>query len=484
VRLPIRVRMTAWYVALLTLIVAAVGAFLVLRLHADLLATVDARLAAAANQMALGYHAEGPPEARDVAATVLAGEAAPAAQVLTPSGQVVVSFGDRVARAPLLPPAELRRALAGARVRRTTTLGATRYRIVARRATRGVHPRVVVAAESTAPIDRSVHRLLILLLLACPAAVIATAAGGWWLARRALRPIQRLTDDAREIGIERLAERLPMPATGDEVARLAATLNLMLARIEAGVDEQRRLVADASHELRSPLAAMRAELDVSLRADDLDPPAQAVLRSTREEVDRLSRIVDGLLTLAHADQGALDLQRRPLDLATVAAEAVARMEALADARAVTVETRLAPAPARGDAGRLAQAVGNLLDNALEFGRAGGTVTVSTGTDAAGAFVHVLDDGPGIPPAARERVFERFHRLDASRTRATGGSGIGLAIVREIARAHGGRAWTESGPRGGSRFVLSVPGRSAVVQRDGRAGGVAVAGLRDDREPDG
>ena len=185
--------------------------------------------------------------------------------------------------APMLAPGELSRVLAGERVRRTVTLGAGRehFRIVARATTRGVYPRVVVVGESLATVDRSVHRLLMLLLLACPVAVAATAVGGWWLARRSLRPIHRLIADAGRIGIDRLDERLPVPVTGDEVARLAATLNTMIGRIEAGVDEQRRLVADASHELRTPLAAMRAELDVSLRADDLDPRAQDILRSTR-----------------------------------------------------------------------------------------------------------------------------------------------------------------------------------------------------------
>jgi heavy metal sensor kinase len=460
VRLPIRVRMTAWYVALLALIIAAVGAFLVLRLHADLVAAMDSRLNPAVDQIALGYHAEGAPEARDVSATVLSGEAA-ASQVLTPDGRVVVAYGDRVARAPMLQAAELRRVPSGRRVERTATLGprGRRFRLVARATTRGVYRRVVVAAEAMAATDRSVHRVLMLLLLACPVALAATAAGGWWLARRALRPIGRLTSDAGRIGMNRLADRLPVAATGDEVARLATTLNTMLARIEAGVDEQHRLVADASHELRTPLAAMRAELDVSLRADDLGPAAREVLHSTRDEVDRLSRTVEGLLTLARADEGALDLHPRAVDLADVAARTVERLRALAAARGISVELRPAPAPARADPAWLDQAIGSLLDNAITFSPAGGTVTVVTagGGEGHDAIVQVLDEGPGIPPEDRERVFERFHRLDPSRTRATGGTGIGLSIVREIARAHDGRVWAEPGPHGGSRFTIAVPG---------------------------
>jgi heavy metal sensor kinase len=464
VSLPIRARMTLWYVALLAAIIAAVGAFLVVRLRADLTAELDRRLNPALDQIALGYHEEGAPELPDISGTVLSGESA-ASQVLATDGTVAAHYGARVAGAPMLRPAELHAVLAdGVRIDRSATLGAHRWRVVARASTRKGAPVAVVAAESTAPIDRSVHRLIVLLLIAGPAALAATAAGGWWLARRSLRPIQRLTDEAALIGIDRLADRLPEPATHDEVARLAATLNTMLARIEAGVEEQHRLIADASHELRSPLAAMRAELDVSLRADHLDPQAAAVLRSARAEVDRLSRTVDGLLTLAQADQGALDLELGPVDLATVAEETAHRLQSLAADRSIDLRTSLDPAPVRGDPGRLAQAVANLLDNAIKYSPAGGAVVVSTATDGAHARLDVLDEGPGIPPDARERVFDRFARLDASRTQATGGAGIGLSLVQEIARAHGGRASTEPGPRGGSRFSLVLPSSAGTPAR--------------------
>jgi heavy metal sensor kinase len=462
--------MTVWYVALLAVIIAAVGAFLVLRLRADLVAAIDRRLGGAADQIALGYHTEGPPEARDVAATLLSGEAG-GAQVLTPDGRVTVAYGDRVARVPLLGARDRARVAAGARLRRTVDVGAG-YRVAARQVLRGVHPRVVVAAESLVTVDRSVHRLLVLLLLAGPAALAATALGGWWLARRALRPIDRLTARAGAIGIDGLDERLEAGAARDEVARLAATLNMMLSRIAGGVREQRRLVADASHELRTPLAAMRTELEVSLRADALDEPARVVLASTLEEVERLSRTVDGLLLLARADDGTLELRIGDVDLAEVARETAARLDVLARARGVEVVVDGAAAPARGDAAWLGQALGNLMDNAIELTRPGGAVRVKTAVEDGRALVRVTDEGPGIPDADRERVFDRFHRLDPSRTRTTGGAGIGLAIVREITRAHGGRVWNEPAPGGGTTFVLALPA-AAAVSRD-RGGGVVMS----------
>jgi heavy metal sensor kinase len=313
-----------------------------------------------------------------------------------------------------------------------------------------------------AGVDRSVHRLLVLLLIAGPAALLATAAGGWWLARRALRPIDRLTTAAGAIGVTRLGDRLDDPGTGDEVAHLAATLNTMLSRIQEGVQEQRRLVDDTSHELRSPLAAMRAELDVSLRADQLDPPARAVLESTREEVIRLSRMVDDLLTLAGADEGRLDLALTGADLGEVAGDVVRAMEPLAAAHGITLRLEAGPAPVTGDRDRLQQAIGNLVDNAIKYSPHSAVVRIATVTEGDEAVIRVTDAGPGVAPELRERVFDRFFRADASRTRATGGSGIGLAIVRELARAHGGRAWVEPRAGGGSVFGLALPSRPSAT----------------------
>jgi heavy metal sensor kinase len=381
--------------------------------------------------------------------------------VLDPQGRVAGAFGDGVARAAMIGPADRARVLRGADLEGTAVLGHRRMRLAARATSLHGRPAVVVAAASMAEVDRSVHRLLVLLLIAGPAALVATAAGGWWLARRALRPIDRLTTDAAAIGAPHPGDRLAVPATGDEVAHLAETLNTMLSRIQAGVQEQRRLVADTSHELRSPLAAMRTELDVSLRADALDAQSRAVLESTREEVVRMSRTVDDLLTLAGADEGRLALAREPVDLGELAATVLRAREPLAAAGAVALHLDARGAPASGDPHRLRQAIGNLVDNAIAYSPAGATVAVTVLADRAIASVRVADEGPGVASELAERVFDRFFRADASRTRATGGSGIGLAIVRELAHAHGGRTWVEPRPGGGSVFVLALPVRRAA-----------------------
>ncbi|MCW3004350.1 MAG: hypothetical protein JWQ20_3648 [Conexibacter sp.] len=475
-RLPIRVRMTAWYVALLAVIVAAVGAFLVVRLRADLTDAIDAGLGPAAQQIALGYESEGLPEAHDVSATVLSGER-PASQVLAEDGRIFGAYGDPVARTVMLGAADRTRVLSGAQLARTAVLGRDhrRMRLAGRATRRDGRPAIVVAAASMGGVDRSVHRLLVLLLLAGPAALIATAGGGWWLARRALRPIDRLTTAAGAIGVRRLDDRLADPGTGDEVGHLAATLNTMLDRIRDGVQEQRRLVADTSHELRTPLAAMRAELEVSLRADPLDGAARVVLESMRDEVVRMSRTVDDLLTLAGADEGRLALAAGPVDLADVVVSVVSAMEPLAAARGIELCVDALPAPAVGDAHRLQQAIGNLVDNAIKYSPRGATVTIASSVQRADAIVRVADEGPGIRPELAGHVFDRFFRIDASRARSTGGSGIGLSIVRELAEAHGGRAWVEPREGGGSVFGVSLPAavsryaRSDEAERFGRIG---------------
>jgi signal transduction histidine kinase len=241
----------------------------------------------------------------------------------------------------------------------------------------------------------------------------------------------------------------------------------MLDRLEQGVREKHRLVADASHELRTPLAVMRAELDVSLRGDDLSPAEREVLESLREEVDRLGRMADDLLVLAQADEGRLPLLTRPIALGEAVESAVHPLRPLAEAKGVRLEvqgSRDARRPeTEADPERLRQVLTNLLDNAIAFTPRGGVVRVEEWARGGDVGVTVTDDGPGIPPEARPRVFDRFYRVDPSRAREGGGTGLGLAICSEIARAHGGRVWVESVDDHGSAFSIALPSRQEAEQ---------------------
>lgn len=477
-RLPIRARLTAWYVVLLAAILAALGTFVATSLHRDLTDAVERSLRSAAGHIAAGYRTEGSKDFRDVGATVLPPDAG--AQVLDPSGRVVVSAGAPIALRPMVGPRVRATVLSGTRARLTIPLGPRRdpYRVLASRIARGGEPGVLVAAQSLSGARAATDRVVGLLLVAGPVALLLTAAGGWWLARKALRPVERMAARAERIEIDRLDERLPA-GTGDELGRLAATLNAMLDRLARGVEDRRRLIGDASHELRTPLAVMRAELDVTLDDDALDPAAREVLESAREEVARLTGIVDGLLTLARIDEGDLALERVRLDLRDVTAAVARGFAPLAAEHGVSIVADGEPALVNGDRDRLQRAISNLADNAVKASPPGRTVTLSAWAQDGRAGVRVRDEGSGVPEHARERIFDRFARLDEARDRLSGGSGLGLAICRELVEAHGGTVSVTSGADG-STFLISLPGTGAPAPA--RAGAGAARGRRPLRPP--
>lgn len=467
-RMPIRLRLTAWYVVVIAAVLAVLIAFVVTRLRADLTSELDRSLRAAAGQISLGYRAEGAAEFIDTARTVLPGSRSErsGAQLLDPNGHVLLSEGDAMSTRPLIDEDALARALAGRTVVRAARFDAPRehLRVVASAVRRGRRERVVVAAESLHEVDLAVSRVLVLLLVGGAVALLVIACGGWWLARKALRPVERMTRRADEIGLDDLRQRIAVPRVDDEVGHLARTLNAMLDRLERGVHARQRLVADASHELRAPLAAMRTELDVSLRHDALEDGARAVLTSARDDVARMSRIVDNLLTLAHVDEGQLTLITRPHDLRALARGVARAHRAAAAAVGVDVTVDGDPLLVDGDRDRLGQVLGNLVDNAVRHTPRGGDVHIRLWCMPTEAGFTVSDTGPGVPAGAREHIFERFARQDRARGR-DGGAGLGLAICQNIVRAHGGRIWVEDHVPRGSDFVVALP-RSAAA-RPGR-----------------
>jgi heavy metal sensor kinase len=457
-RIPIRLRLTGWYAVVLMAVLVAMGTFVVTKLRSDLTEEIDRGLRPAATQIAQGYRAEGPPEFRDVTATVLPGpQEGSGAQVLDPAGRVLISTGDPRARRPLVGRSALGAALRGRRVVTSIRAGSPslHLRAVALSTSRGGARRVVVATESLENADDAVHRVLVLLALGGAGALALVVLGGAWIAHRALDPVERMTGRAGAIGPGDLSARIAVPRARDQLSHLAGTLNAMLARLEAGVRARERLVADASHELRAPLAAMRSELEVSLRQDELGPAARAVLESAREEIIRLSRIVENLLTLARVDEGRLELLREPTDLGACAGRAVQSRRAAAEAQGVELRAEGGPVLVDADRERLDQVLANLVDNAVRHSPAGGEVRVSVWARDGSAGATVADGGPGVPVAARERIFERFARADPARGRS-GGAGLGLAICAEIAHAHGGDISVGDNEPQGARFVLTLP----------------------------
>jgi heavy metal sensor kinase len=462
VSLPIRARLTLWHVAALALVIAALGAFVAVRLRADLTSDFDRSLHSAGTQIRAGYErggADASAAGRSDVIRVLPADSG--MQLVTPTGRIAAAVGRDLPRSSLLGPARLRRVLAGEDTTITThgPSDSEPFRVFGTSVRRGGERQALVVASSLEGVDSAVHRVVVLMLIAGPLALLAVAAGGWWLTRAALRPVERLTRQAERIEVDRLDDRVSVPPGSDEIAHLALTLNRMLDRLSRGVEDKRRLVADASHELRTPLAAMQAELDVALAYDDLEPRARAVLASAREEVDRMGRTVDDLLTLARADDGRLELVRQPVALRDVADSVAAELGPAALERGVRLLAAGDGALVDGDPARLRQVVANLVDNAVKYSPDGGEVRAEAWRANGEVGLTVSDGGAGIPQSELGHVFDRFYRVDSSRVRATGGSGLGLAICREIVAAHGGRIWAESEEGRGSRFTLALPASS-------------------------
>jgi len=316
--------------------------------------------------------------------------------------------------------------------------------------------RAIQVAGSLDDVNNVERSAAVLFVTMGVALIVAVALAGAALTKRAFRAIDDVVQQARRIGEANLSERLPHPGTNDEIGRLVETLNAMLARLERGFESQRRFTADASHELRSPLSRLRTEMEVALRRSRDSAEYVETLKSCLEDVDRLTALVDELLTLARLDAGG---ERGPIEhvaLDRVIEEVAHRLEPLARERQVRIETRIAESIV-ADIGRgpASLVLANLVDNAVKFSPSGGCVTVSLAGDDAEAIVAVTDEGPGVQREELPHVFERFYRGQAARTALTPGVGLGLALSQAIVRAHGGRIDAVNRPERGATFSVHL-----------------------------
>lgn len=337
------------------------------------------------------------------------------------------------------------------------------YRVAARRVTGPTGPLVVYAGVALGPAQRSVRVVLGGLVVGVPVLSALVAAMAWWLAGRALRPVEAVRAEVADIaGHDDLGRRVPEPGGSDELARLARTMNAMLERLEEAAQRQRRFVADASHELRSPVASARTQLEVDLAhplATDWPATASGVLA----DLARVEHLIGDLLALARTDAGLRHDVFDDVDLGAVVLEEVDHA-VIPDGIEIDT-TGVGAVQVRGDRGGLQRAVTNLLSNACRH--AAHRVTVSLDDDRGVAELAVGDDGAGIAPADRERVFERFTRLDGARNGDQGGAGLGLAIVRAEVAAHGGTVDVHDA-RPGARFVVRIPAGPAPGHTADRA----------------
>jgi two-component system OmpR family sensor kinase len=457
--LPLRLKLTLAFAAAMAAVLATMGLFVYLRVGGALAASVDQNLRAQAAETSTHLASDRPLVDPDTAGGPML------AQLLDRNGRIVRSTPAGLPA--LLDRKSVALAAAGSPLLRTRDLPGRSHdwRLLVVPAGFGGRGLVLVLAGSLAAQQEALHRLFVELLVAGPIALLLASLAGYALAAAALRPVESMRQRAAAISASTPGRRLPVPAGRDEIARLAATLNEMLGRLEtafaherAAIEHERRFISDASHELRTPLALLQTELEVALRRSRPRAELEAALRSAAEETERLTRLAADLLLIARSDQGHLPIRREQVT-------AGALLRAAADRFAVRAGEHRRTIVVSGDDGLMVeadpahveQALGNLIDNALSHGA--GPIELFAVRRGDLVELHVTDEGPGLPAPFVARAFDRFSRADEARSR--GGTGLGLSIVDLIARAHGGMAGAGNRPGGGADVWIAVEGADSI-----------------------
>ncbi|WP_050423328.1 sensor histidine kinase [Bradyrhizobium tropiciagri] len=441
----VRARLALWHAAVLTLIVCIFSAGILLFVEARLYAALDAQLGLQIATIGKVYREE-PDELKDLASewgiTLFRVDDAGGIREQTEAWEReglsrALQSGD--------PASPLSWTASNGRRYRVHSFTGSSYR--------------VAAALDESSLRETLWTLAVILALGIPFAAGLAVAGGYFLAGRVLSPVGAMAQRAREITAESLAKRLPVDNAQDEFGRLATVFNDTLSRLQDAFERLRRFTADASHELRTPLTAMRSVGEVALQ-NTLDTVAyRDVIGSMLEEVDRLTRLVESLLILTRADSGKVHLVAEDLDLGVLAGTVIDQLHVLADEKQQELMLQ-APirVPVTGDAALIRHALMNLIHNAIKYTPTGGKITVEVSATGGRAMIEVRDNGPGIPAAHRDRIFDRFYRVDTSRSREEGGVGLGLAIARWAVEANDGHIELANDETEGSLFRVILPAR--------------------------
>ena len=448
-RLPIRLRLTATFAVAMVIVLVGAGLFVYLRLKSDLNESVTAGLQTRAAAVA----------ASGQASAGAAGDGEEGfGQVLDADGRVLDGAGGQ--RDPALSPAERERVEGGGEllVERPVPGVEGTTRVLARARTGS---EVVVVGQSLDDRDETLASLVTSFVFGGPIAVLLASLLGYLLAAAGLRPVEAMRRRAGEISLGNEQERLPLPPARDEIRRLGETLNEMLDRLRRSFERERRFVADASHELRTPVAVIKAELEGALRAGRHDPQVREALVAAVEECDGLAQLAEDLLVVARSGDGELPVRPESLPVDALLAGVGQRFEDRARERGRSIRVD-APGGLHVEADelRMRQALGNLVDNALRYGE--GEILLRSRNSQQGVCLEVSDAGGGFGPDIADRAFERFARGDGARTR--GGAGLGLSIVRAIAEAHGGSAELVPGGAASVRIWLPVAPQRHLRER--------------------
>jgi two-component system OmpR family sensor kinase len=455
--MPIRLRLAAAF-ALATAVLFAIGGWLFASaLSSAQLTAIDSQLTAQLSRASV-YLPGSAPQGTATSGTAAADRQQPGdylIQVIDAAGRVR-GAGPEAGTAPLLSTAELSQARQAA-IQVTVQADEENTRVAAAPLA-GHSGWVAVAGMSLETYEATMSQVERDLVIAGIAAVAVTGFGAYWLARTALSPVERMRRQVAEISSHDEDAVIAVPATRDEIAALAGTMNELLGRLQRALARQRAFVADASHELRTPLAVLRGELELAGRPGRTRAELAAAVRAGGAEAERLSRITDALLLLARGDEDALSLQLERTDIAKLLASSAAAAESRLAAAGLTARVAVpAGLHAEVDEDRVRAAVDNLVGNALRFAPRGTAVVLAAWADGPDLGIEVKDYGPGFPAEFLPHAFERFRRPDGGRTRDAGGAGLGLAIVQAIAAAHGGTATAVNRPEGGATVLLRFPG---------------------------
>ena len=455
--LPLRARITAWYFAVLVVAFALFAWISDLGFRHSIETTVNDASRAnleSVQRILVRVTPKGMPEVKEEL-NELGGVWADAALLEVSDADGIMLFQSERFKKPYgtLPPVSKSEITF-----LTTNLDHLQYRIAMRAVEVDGHAFHVRVAVPTEPFDQALDRFRLILQETLPFLVVLASLAGYWLSGRALAPVNAIIKTARGVGVQNLSSRLAVPPANDELRRLSETLNAMLARLEASVKRLTQFTADASHDLRTPVALIRTSAELALRRPRTDDEYRETLSRILATSEETTHLIENLLTLARADAGATELHFRDIDLVPHLEKIAEEAGILAAGKGIQVSSELAAGPVRvsADPAAIERLLLIVIENAVKYTPSGGKIEMSLSNGAGNARIEIRDSGIGISDKDLPHIFERFYRADQARSRETGGSGLGLAIARWIVDLHGGLIEAQSTLGNGSVIRITLP----------------------------